>query len=263
MTGDWAAALLPRVIGHRGAARLAPENTLAGFRAAARAGAGMVEFDAQMAADGTPVVIHDATVDRTTDGSGPVAGLGRAELARLDAGSWFSAGFAGEPVPTLADALALCLKLGLAANIELKLEGEDAAAKEAGARIARAAAEAWPIFRRPPLLSSFSRAALAGAAEALPDWPRACLLSGAPEGWRMWAEAVDAVALIVHRRDGPPGSHAEFLEAARPVVAYTVNDPAEALALFAKGFVAVISDAPDIILKALAHSGEASHHGDP
>jgi glycerophosphoryl diester phosphodiesterase len=244
--------VLPRVIGHRGAAARAPENTLAALSAAARAGAAMVEFDARLSRDGVPVLMHDATVDRTTNGAGALASLDRADLAGLDAGSWFAPGFAGEPVPALADALALCAELGLAANIELKLEGEDGPAKEAGARIARAASRAWPGDRPPPLLSSFSRAALAGAAEALPDWPRACLLHGAPQGWRTWAEAVRAAALNVHRLDDPPGSHAAFLDFGRPVVAYTVNDPAEARDLLAKGFAAVITDAPDIILGAVS-----------
>jgi glycerophosphoryl diester phosphodiesterase len=254
MNGIRAAPALPRVIGHRGAAAHAPENTLAGLRAAARLGVGMVEFDARLTRDGVPVLMHDATVDRTTDGTGAVAGMSCADLARLDAGGRFAASFAGEPVPTLADALALCAELGLAVNLELKLDGEGEAAKQAGACIARAALEAWPGDHPAPLVSSFSRAALSGAADAVPGWPRACLLWGAPAGWRAWADDVGAATLNVLHRDEPAGSHAAFLSAGLPVLAYTVNDPAEAIALFARGFAAVISDAPDLILNAVSGS---------
>ena len=243
--------ILPKVIGHRGAAARAPENTLAGLRAASQLGVRMVEFDVQLSRDRVPVLMHDRTVDRTTDGAGPVAEFEARALARLNAGGWFSSSFAGETVPTLADALGLCVELGLAANIELKLDGETPTAGQAGARIAAAAAALWPGDRPPPLLSSFSRAALSGAAKVMPDWPRGCLLWRAPSGWRGWAEGVGAATLNVSRRDDPHGSHDAFLAAGRPVLAYTVNDPVEAQALFAKGFVGVFSDEPDTILAAL------------
>ena len=98
---------------HRGCPTEAPENTLAAFTAAVDAGADGVEFDVQLSRDGIPVVIHDETVDRTTDGHGPVRDHTAAQLAGLDAG-------AGPGVPTLAEVLALLEPTRLAANIELK-----------------------------------------------------------------------------------------------------------------------------------------------
>src|SRR4029077_5147965 len=95
----------PLVIAHRGASGTCPENTLAGFRRAAELGAPMVELDVQLTRDGEGVVIHDVTLDRTTDGSGPVADHPRAEIERLDAGAWFGPTFRGERVPTLARVL--------------------------------------------------------------------------------------------------------------------------------------------------------------
>ena len=242
------------VIGHRGAVASAPENTLAGLRAASQLGAAMVEFDVQLSRDGIAVLMHDATVDRTTDGTGAVADLALTDLAKLDAGTRFAPDFAGEPVPTLAAALALCIDLELAANIELKLDGESSLTRQAGAQIAEAAAALWPAGRPPPLLSSFSHAALLGAAAAVPHWPRGCLFSGAPADWPARVHATGAATLNVHHLDDPLGSHDAFLRAGRPVIAYTVNDPAEALALLAKGFTAVISDKPGDILNALATS---------
>ena len=111
---------LPRVIGHRGAAAVAPENTLASLRRAKELGAGWVEFDVKLTRDGAAVLIHDERLERTTDGRGEVARTTLAELRKLDAGAWFDPAFAGERVPTLGDALALCGELGLGINVEVK-----------------------------------------------------------------------------------------------------------------------------------------------
>lgn len=93
------------IIGHRGFAARAPENTVASLRLALDAGADAVEFDVRTTACGTPVLFHDAELDRTTDGTGSLADHDLAALRRLDAGSWFSEDFVGEPLPTLAEAL--------------------------------------------------------------------------------------------------------------------------------------------------------------
>ena len=93
------------IIGHRGYAARAPENTLASIEAALTAGARAVEFDAHVASCGTPVVIHDETLDRTTDGEGPVLRQTVEQLRTLDAGAWFDPGFSGERIPTLTEAL--------------------------------------------------------------------------------------------------------------------------------------------------------------
>ncbi|WP_245885973.1 glycerophosphodiester phosphodiesterase [Xylanimonas oleitrophica] len=95
----------PVVVAHRGSSSVAPQNTMAAFEAAWRAGAGMIELDVQLSADGEVVVIHDDTVDATTDGTGPVAGHDLAALRALDAGAWFAPAFAGQRVPTLGEVL--------------------------------------------------------------------------------------------------------------------------------------------------------------
>src|SRR4051794_34519268 len=104
---------LPKVIGHRGAKAYAPENTLAGIRTAAQQGARWVEVDVKLTRDGVPILMHDDTVDRTTNGKGAAATLDFAELRRLDAGAWFGPAFAGERIPTLEEALALVFDLDL------------------------------------------------------------------------------------------------------------------------------------------------------
>ncbi len=111
----------PWLVGHRGACAVAPENTLVSFAQAVADGADVVEMDVRLTADEQAVVMHDATVDRTTNGEGRVSAMTLAELTRLDAGSWFDARFAGERVPALAEVLAWAKgRVGLL--LELKYE---------------------------------------------------------------------------------------------------------------------------------------------
>ena len=110
------------VIAHRGASGTCPENTLAAFRRAAAMGAHMIELDVQLTADRAVVVMHDWTLERTTDGRGAVGDHRLAELERLDAGRWFGAAFRGERVPTLADVLQA---VAIPVNVELKPRGDD------------------------------------------------------------------------------------------------------------------------------------------
>src|SRR5437867_11693182 len=111
---------LPSIIGHRGAADYAPENTLEGIREAARRGARWVEFDTKLTGDGVVILMHDDTLDRTTNGRGAVAGTAFHDIGLLDAGSWFGPAWRGVRVPRLADVLALLVELDMQANIEIK-----------------------------------------------------------------------------------------------------------------------------------------------
>jgi glycerophosphoryl diester phosphodiesterase len=115
-------------VGHRGAVKFAPENTLAAFDAAIAMGARVVEMDVRMTADGHFIIMHDARVDRTTDGRGAVAKMTLAEIKSLDAGSWFAPEFAGERVPTLREALRH-VKGRAAVDIDFKAGPEDSAAR--------------------------------------------------------------------------------------------------------------------------------------
>src|SRR5579864_389838 len=114
------AVALPPVIGHRGAAASAPENTLAGLRRGKALGCAWVEFDVRLTGDGALVLCHDPRLDRTTSGSGLVSAKSLAAIRELDAGSWFDPSFAGERVPTLEEGLSLAAELDLGANIEMK-----------------------------------------------------------------------------------------------------------------------------------------------
>jgi glycerophosphoryl diester phosphodiesterase len=239
---NWA---YPRVIAHRCGGALAPENTLAGLRVAAGHGCKGVEFDVMLSGDGTPVLIHDETLERTTDGRGRVAETSDAELARLDAGGWHSAPFAGEPLPSFGDAAELCQALGLWANVEIKPStGADA---ETARKVAGEARELWNGNAQRPLLSSFSIHALEVARQVAPDIPRGLLVVQPPSDWLGLARRLDCVTLHCSRKHFSTA----LLEAARragmPLLVYTVNDIEDAMQLLHSGVAAVFTDRIDLL----------------
>jgi glycerophosphoryl diester phosphodiesterase len=234
----------PRLIAHRGGGTLAPENTLAGLRMAAEFGYRGVEFDVMLSGDGTPVLIHDETLERTTSGHGRVAETSDAELARLDAGSWHGAQFAGEPLPSFGDAAELCQALGLWANVEIKPSaGQEA---ETGRKVALEARELWAGLP-PPLLSSFSLEALAAAREAAPELPRGLLFDAPPADWLAICRRLQCVSLHCSRKHFTPQLLAEAQAADIPLLLYTINDPDDAGELLRQGVAALFTDRLDLL----------------
>jgi glycerophosphoryl diester phosphodiesterase len=230
----------PRIIAHRGGGTVAPENTLVALKVAASMGFGGVEFDVKLAKFGVPVLMHDDTLDRTTDASGPVVARDAAELRSLDAGIWFANEFAGEHVPTFEAAGALCRSLGLWANVEIKPDDDNP--EETGRIVAGMAARWWKDASPAPLLSSFAEAALAAAREAAPALPRALLVDKVPADWPERVKALGCRALHC-RHDGiTPELVTAVHEAGLGILGYTVNDPGRAYTLFEMGVDAVVTD---------------------
>lgn len=232
----------PPVIGHRGAAASAPENTLASFRRAAAEGARWVEFDVQLTSDGVPVVFHDASLERTTDGGGRLDRTPLPALKRMDAGSWFDPAFAGERVPTLEETLILLVRMGLGANIEVKARGARAA--ETARRAVATAREVWPAAAPAPLFSSFAPTALAAVREAAPDWPRGLLRSRLTPAALSAARWLGCASLHLDHRYLEAHQVRKTREAGLVPVAWTVNDTARARRLWDWGVAAVITDTP-------------------
>jgi glycerophosphoryl diester phosphodiesterase len=235
----------PPRVAHRGAGKLAPENTLAAMRLGASFGYSMFEFDVKLSGDGVLLLMHDATLDRTTDGTGRVAGFAFGELARLDAGGWHSAEYAGEPIPTLAQVARWLLRTGRMANIEIKpCPGREA---ETGAAAALEARHLWQGAAVPPLLSSFSETALDAVRRVAPDLPRALLFGELPGDWLQRCLALDCVAVDAHHEALSGAVIADAHRAGLRVIAYTVNEPARAGELFGWGLDTLITDAVDLI----------------
>lgn len=235
----------PRIVSHRGGGKLAPENTLAAFEMGASLGLRMAEFDAKLSADNVVFLLHDDTVDRTSNGHGAAAQMTYDEIAKLDAGSWFDERFAGQVMPTLAQVAERCLALGLAANVEIKpCPGREV---ETGKRVAEAVRTLWAGHPQAPLLSSFSYEALEAAAAAVPELPRGMLYEAVPAHWRDDARKLGTVSLHASHKhlDGPQVS--EIKAAGLQMLVYTVNEPARARELAAWGVDAICTDRIDLI----------------
>lgn len=235
----------PRIVAHRGGGSLAPENTLAAIDTGAEHGLKMVEFDAKLSADNVVFLLHDDTVDRTSNGRGPAARKPYAELAALDAGSWFDARFSGERMPTLAQVHERCAAHGLAANIEIKpCPSRDA---QTGRLVAHEAARLWQGSDVPPLLSSFSFDALAAARDAQPQLPRGLLFGAVPNNWCELTDALACVSVHADHRRLDARLVQEIKAAGRFILAYTVNDPERARTLARWGVDTVCTDRIDLI----------------
>jgi len=235
----------PRVIAHRGGGTLAPENTLAGMRKAKALGYAGVEFDVMLTADGTPILMHDETLERTTSGRGAVAETAFSDMQKLDAGSWFSPGHTGEPVPDFERAGRLCVELGLWANVEIKpAKGFAAQTGKAAALLARALWRGAPLQ---PLLSSFEPRSLAAAGEAAPELPRGALVGSIPPDWEERMQRLGCVSLHCDYRLLLPQQARAVRAAGYWLLCYTVNDPAIVHVLFEWGVDAIVTDRPDLI----------------
>jgi glycerophosphoryl diester phosphodiesterase len=242
-------AFHPPLLAHRGASADAPENTLASIRLAREQGAAWVEFDVKLTHDGVPILMHDDTLERTTDGKGNVADTIWADIQKCDAGSWFNAHFKGEKVPHLADAVRAVLDCGLHLNLEIKPCPGRAKATAMVALIETA--KLWPHDRPPPLISSFDEEALATAAQLHPEWPRSLACEEWRENWPNVARRFGASALTIDVNLLTPVRLSQLVQSGLAILPYTVNDAARAKELMAQGVTAVFCDAPGRMVAAL------------
>lgn len=239
-------SFIPPVIAHRGASAKAPENTLAAFKKAAELGAKWVEFDVMLAACGEVVVIHDETLDRTTNGKGRVIDFPYQYLKTLDAGSWFDPTFSAEKIPTLAEVIYLLHELGLAANIEIKpFSGKEELTVK---NVLHVIDRCWKKNMSPPLISSFSRIALQYARYYSPSVFLGYLMDRWEDDWKDSCDHLQCAAVDVNEKILNPGRVNEIKATGRFLLSYTVDDPARAKDLFAIGVDAVFSNYPDILL---------------
>jgi glycerophosphoryl diester phosphodiesterase len=250
---DWAANK-PLIIAHRGASKIAPENTMAAFRMAAQLGADAIELDAKLSEDGAIVVHHDSTLDRTTSGSGPLSSLKLQNILELDAGSHFSEEFASERIPTLEEVLDV-FGDQLLVNVELTNYGHPF--DDLPVRVA-ALVRKFGLERR-VLFSSFNPIALWKVKRMAPEIPAGLLLlQQEPEWMRSMLrriaphEALHPQEQLINR-DVVVREHAM----GRIVSAWTVNDAGRLRELLEIGVDGIITDVPDLAREILIGGAQA------
>ncbi len=254
----------PRWVAHRGAGKLAPENTLAAFRLGASHGYRMFECDVKLSADGVPFLLHDATLARTTNASHQVlAPVDHAQVAikdvaneaiagnhpwatlsRLDAGAWHSRAYAGETIPTLDGIAAYCIRNGYFLNIEIK--PTPGIERHTGEVVARHAARLWAGQSVPPLLTSFAPDALEGALDTQPELPRGLLLDELWSGWLETALRLGCQAIVCKHTLWDTSTVTQAKAAGMRTLSYTVNDEPAAQRLIDLGTDGIITDRVDL-----------------
>lgn len=242
----------PRWIAHRGAGKLAPENTLAAFRMGASHGYRMFECDVKLSEDGVPFLLHDDTLTRTTNAEEALgAGLSAvggdhpwSTLSLLDAGSWHSRAFAGETLPTFEAIARYCRHNRFHLNIEIKpTPGTD---YHTGQVVAQHAARLWHGAAVPPLLTSFAVPALEGALQAQPELPRGLLLENLWDGWLETALRLGCVAVVCDDTLWDATVVLQAKTAGLRALSYTVNDAAAAQRLIDLDTDGIITDRIDL-----------------
>ncbi|MBA2655109.1 MAG: glycerophosphodiester phosphodiesterase [Gammaproteobacteria bacterium] len=241
---------LSKVIGHRGASGHAPENTRISMSKAHQLGAEWVEFDVMLARSGEPIIIHDETLGRTTNGTGEVADIDFETLACLDCGSWFGAEFSDQRIPTLQNLLDHIIPLNLAINIEIKpYPGYE---EQTAIRTLEVLQSHWPKSSPEPLISSFSPLVLKKLFELSREYKLGYIIDSLEGNWEQVLRNYGCISLHIDH-------HLLTLEIVKRikkvvpfVLAYTVNEPERAQQLFDWGVDSVFSDYPDRILKVIA-----------
>jgi glycerophosphoryl diester phosphodiesterase len=282
------------VIAHRGASEQAPENTLAAFALAARLGADWFELDCQLTRDGEIMVLHDSTLERTTNGKGYLAAFDRKELKELDAGKWKGPRFAGERLPTLEEALLLARKEGIGVYIEIKGIRDDTALEQRilamasenptgrgetirgrmaemierdGTRTLELSRKVIALVRRLEMgphvvLQSFSPIHCAVVRHEAPDLRVELLAaydSKKPAEWEntlRWADLLDVAGCNLSASSVTPERVEKFQRAGRTVAVWTVDEKAEMERQAKMGVDAIITDRPDLCLRVLQGLGK-------
>jgi len=230
-------------IAHRGASGYAPENTFAAFRRAIALGAGFIETDLQLSRDARLVAIHDATVNRTTNGQGAVHDMTLAELRRLDAGSWFGSEFAGERIPTIEEILEFANKHDVVFYLEMKPSGSWGGEHA----LISALRESREIART--VVISFDAAILAAVRKIEPTLMTGLLFEGHIPNPLDIAIEIGARQLAVRGDLVTPRLLKEARGRDLQVVCWTVNHPGHMRLLVQAGVDGIISDYPDRLLE--------------
>lgn len=236
---------LPQIIGHRGCAGYAPENTLEGLHTAADMGVEWVEFDVKLTKDQVAILFHDEALERTTGASGDVRDMTYEDIRQLEAGSWFADSFAGLKIPTLEEAIEVLLERDLGLNMEIKpCEGREVETAEVALDVI---SSIWDEHDK-LLISSFALPCLETAHDMAPDWHRGLLLPTEwPEDWAGLAASLQVSSININGNEVEREHIEQLLELEKPILAYTINDPDRARTLQSWGVSGFFSDEPDVL----------------
>ena len=236
---------MDRLIGHRGASAYAPENTIAAFQKAYELGCRFVEFDVMLSQDGEPFVIHDTSLKRTTNGRGDVGQVSAEYLHSLDAGSWFSSAFAGEKIPTLQAVIQWLTAFGMHANIEIKPYPK--CMEQTTLAVLMHINRYWPSDKKPPLVSSFDREALALCRHLAPELPLGFLLDKWENDWLKKAQEIQCFSVHLSGRIATEKRIAAISKEGYQVYVYTIDRKRQAFKLLNWGANALFSNYPDLL----------------
>lgn len=233
------------IIGHRGASKYCPENTLASFTKAKELGCNIIEFDVMLSKDGIPFIFHDETLNRTTNGKGKLINQSSEELLQLDAGRWFKKKFSGIKIPTLEETLKWLIDNDINANIEIKpATGQQEATVAAVLNILN---RVWPESKKLPLLSSFEIDIIRLCRNFAPEIPLALVFDTLPDNWRKLANEINCYSIHLNHKKITQAHIQEIKESDILIFAYTVNSKRKAKKLFSMGVDAIFSDKPDLL----------------
>ncbi len=246
-----------KIVAHRGAGTMAPENTMAGFRVGLSHGYRAFETDAMLTADKIAVLMHDPKFGRTIADPRSVPELTAAELRSLDAGSWYSPFYLGEPPALFEQAVRWCRTNGVWLNIEIKpapgyeeetgrLVGE-LTSRLYGDLIREGGASTTGIVPEVPLFSSFKPDALRAAKVSAPNIPRGLLIDQIPDNWRELLDEIECVSLHCNHKRITQEMIDEVHAMGRWVFCYTVNDPKRVTELFRMGVDGLCTDRLDLV----------------
>ncbi len=233
------------IIGHRGLASLAPENTLASIKLAHQHNIQWIEADASILGDDTVVLCHDDTLNRCSNGQGSLLAINQSDLIQLDAGSWFSKEFTGEPIPTLAQALTLLSQFNMGFNLELKAQ--------AGVSPDKTVNLIFPIVQKfwksnkPLLISSFDHDILRIYRQQDKQQAIGPLYEQIDAHWHNTMQELNAISLHCDWLNLTPAQAHSIKAAGYQLVIYTCNDRASARQLLAMGVDSIISDSPHLL----------------
>lgn len=239
---------LPQIIGHRGASAYSPENTLEAIHTAADMGVEWVELDVKLTRDNVPIIFHDETLERTTNGTGKICETDYNDIQSLEAGSWFGESFTGIKIPTLEEALEVLVDRDLGLDLEIKpCPGREKETAEIALDIL---SRVWDEHER-LLISSFQHVSLEAALDMAPDWNRGLIIGELPENWKDLADYLNLQCLCVGADKIKKDQTYTIFDMDYNIIAYTVNEGEQARKLQGFGIKTFCTDMPDVLQDSL------------